>query len=119
MWHISHLSDGRVVSGGRASDIHVWDPSRPDAEPIVYEQSFGALSLAVLPDGRVASGTVGGTVNLWYPDDLDGPRDVYRGHRIAHPDDEVWVVSLLLLDDGRVASGGLNGEIQVWDPSAS
>ena len=106
IWALEPLPDGRMASGGRDAEIHVWD--RDGARfATLHGHRRSVLALAALGDGRLASVSRDRSLRVW---DVAAQRCV-----AAVPDaHEGAVLAVVGLPDGRIATGGADGAVRLW-----
>jgi hypothetical protein len=113
---IAWAPDGRLGGIRLENLVEVWDPSQPDAPPVVLKRHLGALprevDIAWAPDGRLATGDEDGFVRVWDPSQPDALPVVLEGDGFVS-----CVTSVAWAPDGRLASGHYDGLVRVWDPT--
>jgi F-box and WD-40 domain protein CDC4 len=103
---VAALENGRVVSGGTAGDVRIWDPDTPGADPVKIGCYGGRLNaLAVLGDHVIAGGDDG---CLWIWDSAGHKAGSFSGHNS-------WLTSLTAFRNGYVISGGTDGRMVMWE----
>lgn len=107
---VATLNNGRILSGGSDGLVRIWDPTQPNAEPIIFTAHIGqVLAIAELPDGRVASGDNHEELHIWDPNE-PAPRPDFTLSTSS--------AALGLLPDGRlVSTHPQQSLVQIWDPS--
>ncbi|HLK72414.1 MAG TPA: hypothetical protein VKU77_02065 [Streptosporangiaceae bacterium] len=102
---LAPAGDGRVISGGTAGDVVMWETARPgersDFEP--YGRRLNAL--AVL-SGHLFGGGDDGDICIW---DLSG-----RKIGIVPAYERSWLTSLAALPTGHLISAGTDDRMILW-----
>ncbi len=102
---VAALENGRVVSGGSAGHVRIWDPGIPGADPAELGRYHGRLNaLAVLGD-HVIGGGGDGYLWVW---DLAGRRTRSSSRHNS------WLTSLAAFRKGYLISGGTDGQMIMW-----
>jgi WD40 repeat protein/serine/threonine protein kinase len=107
---LTFVDDNTLLSGGRDSQIIVWDLVTGEASQQPIVTSDWVLSLAVHPgEGWIASSSRDTTIHLW---DLESIRPIGNA-MIGHRD---WVTQLHIEDDTLI-SASRDGLLLAWDTS--
>jgi WD40 repeat protein len=102
---LAALGDGRVISGGTAGDIVMWERDRP-GEGLEFEPYSGRLNALAVLQGRLVGGGDDGAICIW---DLTGRK---TGTVIAH--EKSWLTSLAALPSGCLISAGTDEQVILW-----
>jgi WD40 repeat protein len=101
---VAALKNGRIVSGGTAGHVRIWDSGIPGADPAKLTRYDGRLNaLAVLGDHVIG----GGDGYLWAWDLAGGIARSSSRHNS-------WLTSLAAFRKGYVVSGGTDGQMIMW-----
>lgn len=106
IWALEALADGRVASGGRDAEIHVWDRGGARVATLAGHRR-SVLALAALGGGRLASVSRDRSLRVW---DVDAQRctavvpDAHAGA----------VLAVAALQDGHIATSGADGAVRLW-----